>query len=147
MLAITLGKPFTEVAGLWDASAHRVRELDLILFDDWFRPTIWYQPWTNTFGNIALFLPVGAVIAYSQSRRPILTATVVGAGFSLLIEVAQYVFALGYTDVDDVLLNTIGAALGAWGLGKLRPSLRTTALWTIGVGALVVLIVMASGLQ
>ena len=31
---------------------------------------------------------------------------------SLLIECTQYVFRVGSFDVDDILLNTLGAALG-----------------------------------
>lgn len=31
---------------------------------------------------------------------------------SLFIEVVQYVFALGATDVDDIILNLIGGFIG-----------------------------------
>lgn len=37
----------------------------------------------------------------------------VGFLTSLAIEIAQYVFALGYSDIDDLLMNTLGAFLGA----------------------------------
>lgn len=36
-----------------------------------------------------------------------------GAGFSLLIEVSQFVFQLGFSDIDDFLFNTLGAFTGA----------------------------------
>lgn len=48
-----------------------------------------------------------------DARRPLLTTVLVGAATSLAIEIAQYVFALGYSDVDDLLMNTLGAFLGA----------------------------------
>src|SRR5699024_3873462 len=40
-------------------------------------------------------------------------ATLFGAGFSLLIEVSQFVFQLDLSDIDDFLFNTLGAAAGA----------------------------------
>ena len=36
-----------------------------------------------------------------------------GLGLSLVLEVCQYVFALGRTDIDDLLFNTLGALIGA----------------------------------
>ena len=35
-----------------------------------------------------------------------------GAGFSLILETLQYVFAIGASDITDVINNTLGAALG-----------------------------------
>ena len=32
------------------------------------------------------------------------------------IEITQYVFALGYTDIDDIFFNTLGGVLGAGAL-------------------------------
>jgi glycopeptide antibiotics resistance protein len=39
--------------------------------------------------------------------------TLFGAAFSILIEVSQYLFQLGFSDIDDFLFNTLGAAAGA----------------------------------
>ena len=41
-----------------------------------------------------------------------------GAGLSICIELMQYLLMTGVTDVDDVLLNALGALLG-WGLARL----------------------------
>lgn len=64
----------------------------------------------NLVGNVALFVPIGflAVLAGGSTRRAIMIA----AGLSALIEVVQFV--VGRTaDVDDVLLNALGGAMGA----------------------------------
>lgn len=64
----------------------------------------------NLLGNVALFVPIGflGVLAGWSSSR----AIAVAAGVSALIEVVQ--FLLGRTaDIDDVILNAIGGALGA----------------------------------
>ena len=36
-----------------------------------------------------------------------------GFGLSLMLEVCQYAFALGRTDIDDLIFNTVGALIGA----------------------------------
>ena len=43
-----------------------------------------------------------------------------GAGLSLGIEIAQYLLGTGYADVDDVLLNALGALAGCGLLRRLR---------------------------
>ena len=62
--------------------------------------------WKDIGLNILLFVPFGVVIG---GRKGIL------AGFilSFIIEVIQYVFCLGYCEMDDVLNNTIGVLIGA----------------------------------
>jgi glycopeptide antibiotics resistance protein len=73
-------------------------------------------------GNVLLFVPLGLFVPLRWPRmrdaRRLLTAA---ALFSLGIEVAQ--FALGFgrrTSSTDVLLNTVGAALGYLLLGRWR---------------------------
>lgn len=56
-------------------------------------------------------MPFG-VLVYLLNRRIGLT-TLFGAGFALLIEISQYAFQLGFSDIDDFLFNTLGAAAGA----------------------------------
>ena len=55
-------------------------------------------------------------------RRRLLIAAMVallaGAGTSVCIELMQYLLMTGVTDVDDVLLNALGALLG-WSLARL----------------------------
>jgi glycopeptide antibiotics resistance protein len=74
----------------------------------------------NIMGNIGLFLLPGvlAPVALGWSgKRTVLTGFVL----SLAIELAQFAFQLGRaSDVDDVLLNTVGAALGVAILAVLR---------------------------
>ena len=67
----------------------------------------------NVFGNILLFVPMGFFLPYlfkgvNSAKRLILLVSFL----SLCIEVLQLLTATGEFDVDDVLLNTIGAGLG-----------------------------------
>ena len=74
-----------------------------------------YDGWKiNIIGNIAMFIPVGIVWPICFSRLDTIRKTILaGAGFTLFIEVTQ-LFCLGrHTDVDDLILNTSGVAIGA----------------------------------
>ena len=62
--------------------------------------------WNNIIQNILLFIPLGFLIG---GKRGI----VAGALLSIGIELTQYIFRLGYCELDDVLNNTIGAAIGS----------------------------------
>jgi glycopeptide antibiotics resistance protein len=64
-------------------------------------------------GNIALFVPFGLLLpAAVRTCRRLWVTLVVAAGLSVLIETMQALLPGHTTDVDDVILNTTGAALG-----------------------------------
>jgi glycopeptide antibiotics resistance protein len=74
-----------------------------------------YDGWRmNIIGNITMFIPVGIVWPICFSRLNTIGKTIlVGAGLTLFIEVSQ-LFCIGrHTDVDDLILNTFGVAIGA----------------------------------
>jgi glycopeptide antibiotics resistance protein len=64
-------------------------------------------------GNVALFAPLGAALplAVPRCRNPILTIAA-GALLSFAIEFAQAFLPAHGPDVDDVLLNSLGAGVG-----------------------------------
>ncbi|MFV0523276.1 MAG: VanZ family protein [Acidimicrobiales bacterium] len=101
----------------------------------------------NAVGNVALFVPLGALAVLAASRRgragrgrraavwPGLRA---GLVVSAVIELAQWVVPTGrVADVDDFVLNVLGAVAGALLMGHLvappaaRPGLR---LWRLRPG-------------
>lgn len=86
------------------------------------------NPWINVFGNIALFVPWGFLVA-SLSRgglwKRIGLALVSGLLLSTSIEAAQYVLGR-VADIDDVILN---------GTGSLAGGVVGAAIATIVVGA------------
>ncbi len=65
-------------------------------------------------GNIAVFLPFGFGLALAW-RRSIVRVALAGLGLSLVIELLQLVIPSRATDIDDLIFNTLGAALGALG--------------------------------
>ena len=73
-----------------------------------------YQGWQrNIIGNIAMFIPIGIVLPFVFRKLNTFTKAV-GACFlfSLCIEILQLMLSRT-TDVDDLILNTTGGAIGA----------------------------------
>ena len=64
-------------------------------------------------GNLALFFPLGFLLPTAvRTCRRLWVTLVVAASLSVLIETLQAILPEHATDVDDVILNTAGAALG-----------------------------------
>jgi hypothetical protein len=69
----------------------------------------------NFYGNILLFIPLGFLLAllfYGWLVARVATATIVGAALSGGIELAQTTMDR-VADVNDIILNGAGAAIGA----------------------------------
>lgn len=68
--------------------------------------------------NVFLFFPLGLTLSNALPRKwhrwgRIILTTLVGCTLSAGIEYAQYRYALGLAETDDVICNTMGAFLGA----------------------------------
>ena len=74
-----------------------------------------YDGWqVNIIGNIAMFIPVGIVWPVCFKELNTLGKSILAGGcFSLLIEITQLLFFDRCSDVDDLLLNTTGVAIGS----------------------------------
>jgi glycopeptide antibiotics resistance protein len=66
----------------------------------------------NVLGNILLFLPLGS-FGVLAVRRGLVEVTGAACALSMCIETIQWVLGDRWTDIDDVLLNTFGAFVGA----------------------------------
>lgn len=73
----------------------------------------------NLGGNIGLFMPLGFLLPRVFPLLQGLSKTL-GCVVSIMacVEILQLFTLLGYCDVDDLILNTLGAAIG-YGLHKL----------------------------
>ena len=68
---------------------------------------------TNLFGNVIGFLPFGFILPVILERmRSGWLIILAGFGLSVTVEVIQLITKVGCFDVDDMILNTAGAALG-----------------------------------
>ena len=80
--------------------------IDLVKRREWFAFIYLF------FGNIVWFVPFGMYLQYMGEQRRLLHTAVCGFLFSLLIETLQYVFGTGFSELDDLILNTLGAWVG-----------------------------------
>ena len=80
--------------------------IDLVRRGDWFAFTYLFV------GNIVWFVPFGMYLQYIGKQKTLLHTAIYGFLFSLLIETLQYVFGTGFSELDDLVLNTLGAWIG-----------------------------------
>ncbi|MBQ9898512.1 MAG: VanZ family protein [Ruminococcus sp.] len=74
------------------------------------RHFFWFK---QIFLNVLLFVPFGSLLPCVNRlfRNPLIAVTA-GCIFSGFIEIMQYITGRGLTEVDDVITNTIGTAVG-----------------------------------
>ncbi|MFJ1747903.1 VanZ family protein [Streptomyces sp. NPDC088116] len=147
---LTPGVAFSDI---WKEAHHRVTLDALILHNSAF--------WQTVF-NLILLLPLGALVRI-HFRRGLSAATAAGCAGSLFFELTQYSGLWGLYEcpyrlfaVDDLIVNTAGAALGwvvAGPLVRVLPALdalddRALAVGRVPIGRrLVALLVDVTGVQ
>lgn len=77
-----------------------------------YRKQLGLMSYINLFGNVLIFVPFGFIEPMASSKRSFWATLVDGCSFSLLVEVFQLITKVGRFDVDDLLLNTTGVAIG-----------------------------------
>ena len=66
--------------------------------------------WEMQF-NVLLFVPFGFLLSAVMTKKiPLQFVAVIS--ISVLLEVVQYILAVGRSDVTDILLNTLGGVIG-----------------------------------
>lgn len=73
----------------------------------------WWRIIYLFIGNIIWFVPNGIFMRW-LCRFKWQRILVTGFLFSLAIEVMQYIFGTGISEVDDLILNTFGCMTGMW---------------------------------
>ena len=66
----------------------------------------------NVYGNILMFIPLGLYMANMMKSFRFWKALGLIVGSSFAIEVLQFVFKCGASDIDDIILNTLGGLIG-----------------------------------
>lgn len=97
----------------WYANDFFFGEIDLIPFQSIFGYLFhgkWFDFVYLFFGNILWFVPFGLYL--SAKEQKIWQVTLWTFLLSLSIEVLQFVFSSGYSDVEDLILNTLGGVMG-----------------------------------
>ncbi|MGP6174152.1 VanZ family protein [Corynebacterium sp. A21] len=150
VLALTTLKSFFTIGLLWKPENQKVRSLELIPLEDIFTATTWFAPVFDYLGNFSFFVPLGMLTAIllGPVRGRLLKVAGLAALFSLTIELTQFGFELGRTDVDDLMFNTLGGLFGAWlaSLGGRKWHTLLTILAGLAVLAFAVLVILGPAL-
>lgn len=89
----------------------RIREINMIpllgSFDD--SGVIRFN---EIIGNILVFIPLGIYICMLKSKWSFVKKALPMIGLTLAFEVIQFIFAIGRTDITDILGNTLGGIIG-----------------------------------
>lgn len=90
--------------------------INISLFQSYI-PLIRREKWRRIIylfgGNIVCFVPFGMYLQWLGKWR-FRTIAVMGLLFSFFIETMQYILGTGVSELDDLILNTFGAMIGAW---------------------------------
>lgn len=83
------------------------------LLTDPVRPILTRLAVINLFGNILMFVPLGYFLPVLIPRlRGFFRTLPAAAGMIALAEIAQVMLLVGTCDIDDLILNLLGVALG-----------------------------------
>lgn len=82
----------------------------------------------EVIANFAFFVPFGIYVALLAPRVKWWAAALVFASASVLLEAGQFAFAVGSSDVTDVITNTLGGLAGVGIVALLRARLRARTL-------------------
>ena len=73
--------------------------------------------WIYMFFNVVSFSPLGLLLfealSVMRNKRGWIITVLLVSGLSLLIESLQWILGVGFFEVTDLLLNTLGGAIGA----------------------------------
>ena len=62
--------------------------------------------------NLVVFIPVGLLIGVVFQQRKWWKILIIGCGISIVIETFQFLFMKGFSELDDVMHNTLGCMIG-----------------------------------
>lgn len=90
----------------------KIREVDLVPFD---LPGGINLIALYAVANAVVFIPLGILTTIIfEERMKLPDAIILGLSVSLCVEIMQYIFSCGVSQTEDLLMNTIGTAVGYW---------------------------------
>ena len=96
--------------------------------------------------NMLVFIPYGIYICMLKRGWPFIKKVLPILLTSLVFEVVQYAFGIGASDVNDLLLNTLGGIIGIGIYYALQRMLGDRSYMVLNILALIATILMIVGL-
>lgn len=103
---------------------------------------------TEIIANVAVFIPFGLLLALNFKQLSLGRSLLLVLAVSLTAEIVQYIFAIGASDITDVITNTAGGLTGqaAYRLGaRLTGQPRLDRFIVTAGSALLVLVLLLLG--
>ncbi|MPW24250.1 VanZ family protein [Alkalibaculum sp. M08DMB] len=116
MLFIIIFKSLSSPLDLFTGNHPDYRSVNLIPFKDiWISTVSEGVNKSNIIGNIILFIPFSIFIRTIRTNMKNGLVKSIGIVFivSIIIEIIQFVFSIGVSDINDVILNTFGGMVGS----------------------------------
>ena len=85
-----------------------VRQYDFHPFWSYDRPELLVE----NIMNVVVFIPVGILLGIAFKQMTWWKALLIGCGISVTIETLQFFFMRGFSELDDVMHNTVGCLIG-----------------------------------
>jgi glycopeptide antibiotics resistance protein len=119
---------------------HQARSLNLIPFAGL------SQGARETIDNLIVFIPFGLLLSANFKRITVWRKLMYIFIFSSAVETIQFVFALGVTDITDIITNTLGGLLGlmlyALGARYIDSEKQDRFIVIVGASSLIVLLLL-----
>lgn len=91
-------------------SLDRFRRINLIPF---YYPNEVNSHFSEVIENLLIFVPFGIYLKMlNKGNKKII---LYGFLFSLVLEISQFIFKIGATDITDLITNTVGTVIGVFG--------------------------------
>lgn len=88
-----------------------MRSINLIPFAESYLPSGKLNMSEIVF-NIIFFIPFGIFMKLILPKESFMKTILIIFGFSFLLELCQYIFSIGVSDITDVISNTFGGLIG-----------------------------------
>ena len=87
--------------------------------------------------NVLIFIPFGVLLSVNFIRMSFWSKLLIVLIASIAAETIQYIFAIGATDITDVITNTLGGLIGmvGYGMGRKHIDRETLDKFIVVVGS------------
>lgn len=100
---------------MFDGDRYTQRRMTLKLWDTYSRLLRTHQPIQFRYlllGNFFCLSPLGFACGFFRKGSSVLFAAAICLCTTLIIEFSQYIFYLGFFELDDIVLNLLGGVFG-----------------------------------
>jgi glycopeptide antibiotics resistance protein len=94
--------------------------------------------WGEIRNNVIAFVPMGIFICMLKSNWRFVQKIIPIAGLTVAFETIQFIFAIGRSDITDVISNVLGGMIGIGIYALLRKGLKDNANAVINIIAAII---------